>query len=71
MAIVTEDEAVASANEALTAAGAKPDDFRVPVARRDQDEWVIWYEGRKQLVGNFLFAIIDDRSGDVRLVAGA
>ena len=70
---MTEEEAIATANEAAEAAGAILADFNGPKARREEGrgEWVVFYQGKKLLVGNHFMVVVDDGTGQVRLVPGA
>ena len=59
--------------ELAEAAGAILADFNSPEARREEarGEWVVVYDGKKLLPGNHFMVVVDDATGQARLVPGA
>lgn len=65
-----EDDARQLADRLLADAGGDPADYDEPSVELDEGEWVALYQGQSGAPGDHVMVVIDDASGEGRVVWG-
>jgi hypothetical protein len=67
---VTEDEARQAAMDLARRDGRDIDAYEQPTVDREQDRWIVFFQGRSLAPGDHFMVVLDADTGAGRVVAG-
>lgn len=67
---MTEQQAREIALDLARADGRDPDAYEEPTVDREDERWIVFFQGRSLAPGNHFMVVVDAATGTGRLVAG-